>query len=117
MVVEIGVGVAARAVRGTRRDSDGDAIDTLRLATEPSTTVHDPALPRMQASARPWTGPLRPNANAPRGTSFRAARESTSPDYGQIASAVPLYEPVQFEPPPPRAPPTTNGFQHSGVPA
>jgi hypothetical protein len=34
-----------------------------------------------------------------------------------VTEAVPLYDPVKFEPPPPRAPPTTNDLKFSGVPA
>ena len=34
-----------------------------------------------------------------------------------MTAPVPLYEPVKFDPPPPRAPPTTYGLKFSGVPA
>ena len=39
--------------------------------------------------------------------------------YGQtrLAESVPLHDPVKFEPPPPRAPPTTEDLKFSGVPA
>jgi hypothetical protein len=45
-----------------------------------------------------------------------AGVDTGSPTEG-VTAAVALYEPVKFDPPPPVAPPTTNGLKFSGVPA